>query len=274
MDKTIANHALFCLFRDIFIHFLIHNRQIKRCTKNFVQHHSIEFCEFCVHIVTVDACQKYVDHVIKYIPKCISGLWTDTLLTFSNYSHRYVPLILNSVSRQVNFITCKMRSFTIVILCLVVYTVSGAAIVSQDELTTESAIDNQQSSVNNEAEELLKTIDDLLKEINNAKIRGTSFKDEHIKQLILILPKLTLIFTNKSYGVTQEAADHVQDYCKRYGRSIKFYFKKDDKQIESDWPQILNRPEKVCRGFDFMEHCFFKNFYESLNFLDPVDNQK
>uniref|UniRef100_T1L5M4 Uncharacterized protein n=1 Tax=Tetranychus urticae TaxID=32264 RepID=T1L5M4_TETUR len=51
---------------------------------------------------------------------------------------------------------------------LVVYTVSGAAIVSQDELTTESAIDNQESSVNNEAEELLKTIDDLLKEINNA----------------------------------------------------------------------------------------------------------
>uniref|UniRef100_T1K4F5 Uncharacterized protein n=1 Tax=Tetranychus urticae TaxID=32264 RepID=T1K4F5_TETUR len=61
-----------------------------------------------------------------------------------------------------------MRSFTIAILSFVVYTVSGAAIVSQDELTTESAIDNQESSVNNEAEELLKTIDDLLKEINDA----------------------------------------------------------------------------------------------------------
>uniref|UniRef100_T1L5M9 Uncharacterized protein n=1 Tax=Tetranychus urticae TaxID=32264 RepID=T1L5M9_TETUR len=61
-----------------------------------------------------------------------------------------------------------MRSFTIVILSLVVYTVSGAAIVSQDELTTESAIDNQETPVNNEAEELLKTIDELLKEINNA----------------------------------------------------------------------------------------------------------
>uniref|UniRef100_T1L5M6 F-box domain-containing protein n=1 Tax=Tetranychus urticae TaxID=32264 RepID=T1L5M6_TETUR len=108
--------------------------------------------------------------------------------------------------------------------------------------------------------------------LKHLAIRGTYLKDVTIKQLILILPKLTLLDVRKSYGVTQEAADHVQDYCKRYGRSIKFYFKRDDKQIEADWPQSLNPWKKVCRGFDFMEHCFFKSFYQLPNFLDPVDD--
>ncbi|XP_025018293.1 uncharacterized protein LOC112539763 isoform X2 [Tetranychus urticae] len=110
--------------------------------------------------------------------------------------------------------------------------------------------------------------------LKHLAIRGTYLKDEHIQQLILILPKLTLLDVRKSRGVTQEAADHVRDYCKQYGRSIKFYFKKDDKQIESDWPQLLNRPDKVCLGFDFMEHCFFKNFNDLPHFLDPVDDLK
>uniref|UniRef100_T1K4E1 F-box domain-containing protein n=1 Tax=Tetranychus urticae TaxID=32264 RepID=T1K4E1_TETUR len=106
--------------------------------------------------------------------------------------------------------------------------------------------------------------------LKHLSLRNFSLKDEDIKQLILILPKLTLLDIRESFGVTQEAADHVQDYCKRYGRSIKFYFKKDDKQIEVDWPQILNRPEKICRGFDFMEHCFFKHFNQLPHFLDPI----
>ncbi|XP_015783110.1 uncharacterized protein LOC107360898 isoform X2 [Tetranychus urticae] len=100
--------------------------------------------------------------------------------------------------------------------------------------------------------------------------------EEEIVELIQILPKLTLLDVRKSYSVffefTQETADHVQDYCKRYGRSIKFYFKAEDKQIESDWPQILNRPDKICRGFDFMEHCFFKDFTDLPYFLDPIDD--
>ncbi|XP_025016320.1 uncharacterized protein LOC112538681 [Tetranychus urticae] len=108
--------------------------------------------------------------------------------------------------------------------------------------------------------------------LKHLALRGTSLKDEHIKQLILLLPKLTLLDIRESRGVTQEAADHVRDYCKRYGRSINFYFKADDKQIVSDWPQLLNQPDKICRGFDFMEHCFFKSFNQLPHFLDPIDD--
>ncbi|XP_015793927.1 uncharacterized protein LOC107370446 [Tetranychus urticae] len=102
--------------------------------------------------------------------------------------------------------------------------------------------------------------------LKHLALRNFSLKDEHIKQLILILPKLTLLDIRKSYGVTQEAADHVRDYCKRYGRSIKIYFKKDDEQLETDWP------EKICRGFDFMRHCFFNSFDDLPYFLDPIDD--
>ncbi|XP_015783106.1 uncharacterized protein LOC107360896 isoform X2 [Tetranychus urticae] len=108
--------------------------------------------------------------------------------------------------------------------------------------------------------------------LKHLAIRGTRLKDEHIKQLILILPKLTLLDIRESRGVTQEANNYVQDYCKHHGRSIKFYFKKDDKQIESDWPQLLNHAEQICRGFDFMEHCFFKDFGSLPRFLDPIDD--
>ncbi|XP_025016319.1 uncharacterized protein LOC107360689 [Tetranychus urticae] len=108
--------------------------------------------------------------------------------------------------------------------------------------------------------------------LKHLAIRNAYLRDEDIKQLILILPKLALLDVRATRGVTQEAADHVQDYCKQNGRSIKFYFKADDKQIESDWPQILNRLDKVCRGFDFMEHCFFRDFDFLPHLLDPIDD--
>ncbi|XP_025016266.1 uncharacterized protein LOC107360808 isoform X4 [Tetranychus urticae] len=108
--------------------------------------------------------------------------------------------------------------------------------------------------------------------LKHLALRNTYLSDDHIKQLILILPKLTLLDIRESPGVTQDASNHVRNYCKRYGRSIKFYFKADDKQIEADWPQLLNRPDKICRGFDFMEHCFFKSFDNLPLFLDPIDD--
>uniref|UniRef100_T1K4G2 F-box domain-containing protein n=1 Tax=Tetranychus urticae TaxID=32264 RepID=T1K4G2_TETUR len=119
----------------------------------------------------------------------------------------------------------------------------------------------------------LRTLISKYPNLKHLALRDISLKDEHVKQLIAILPKLALFdIRNPDSGVTQEAADHVRDYCKRYGRSIKFYFKADDKQIESDWPQLLNRPDKICRGFDFMEHCFFKSFDNLPYFLDPMDD--
>ncbi|XP_015784486.1 uncharacterized protein LOC107362017 isoform X2 [Tetranychus urticae] len=96
-------------------------------------------------------------------------------------------------------------------------------------------------------------------------------KDEHIKQFVPILPNLVLFDIYDCPAVTQRAADYVQDYCKRYGRSIKFYFKGNRDELVSDWPQLSTRKEKISQGFDFMKHCFLKDFDDLPCFLIPKD---
>ncbi|XP_015784211.1 uncharacterized protein LOC107361803 isoform X2 [Tetranychus urticae] len=94
--------------------------------------------------------------------------------------------------------------------------------------------------------------------------------DEYIEQLVHILPNLVLLNFSGCLWVTQRAADYVQDYCKRHGRSIKFYFKGNVHEMESDWPQLSTKHERISRGFNFMKHCFFKEFYRLPHFLIPI----
>uniref|UniRef100_T1KAB6 Uncharacterized protein n=2 Tax=Tetranychus urticae TaxID=32264 RepID=T1KAB6_TETUR len=95
--------------------------------------------------------------------------------------------------------------------------------------------------------------------------------DEHIEQLVHILPNLVLLDVSECQGVTQRAADYVKDYCKRYGRSIKFYFNGNRDEIDSDLPQLSTKHEAISRGFDFMKHCFRKIFFTLSHFLIPID---
>uniref|UniRef100_T1L2T1 F-box domain-containing protein n=1 Tax=Tetranychus urticae TaxID=32264 RepID=T1L2T1_TETUR len=95
--------------------------------------------------------------------------------------------------------------------------------------------------------------------------------DEHIDELVHILPNLVLLDVIGLDGVTQRAADYVQDYCKRNGRLIKFYYNGNEHEIKSDWPQLSTKHEKISRGFDFMKHCFRKDFGSLSDFLIPID---
>ncbi|XP_025016596.1 uncharacterized protein LOC112538842 [Tetranychus urticae] len=107
--------------------------------------------------------------------------------------------------------------------------------------------------------------------LKHLSLRSTgSIKDEHIEQLVRILPNLVLLDIFLCPGVTQKAADFVTDYCKRYGRSLKFYFDKNFNEIKSDWPQLSIKSEKIGRAFDFMEHCFLKDFADLPHFLIPI----
>uniref|UniRef100_T1KAB8 Uncharacterized protein n=2 Tax=Tetranychus urticae TaxID=32264 RepID=T1KAB8_TETUR len=96
-------------------------------------------------------------------------------------------------------------------------------------------------------------------------------KDEHIEQLVHILPNLVLWDVRECQEVTQRAADYVQDYCKRYGRSIKFYFKGNRDEFKSDWPHLSSEYTLFSRDFDFMKHCFLKPHVFLSNFLIPID---
>ncbi|XP_025018160.1 uncharacterized protein LOC107369753 isoform X15 [Tetranychus urticae] len=85
--------------------------------------------------------------------------------------------------------------------------------------------------------------------------------DEHIEQLVHILPNLVLLDVRKCNGVTRRAADYVKDHCKRYGRLIKFYFNGNKHEIRSDSSHLTIKHEAVSRGFDFMKHC--DKFFDS-----------
>uniref|UniRef100_T1KWM2 F-box domain-containing protein n=1 Tax=Tetranychus urticae TaxID=32264 RepID=T1KWM2_TETUR len=102
---------------------------------------------------------------------------------------------------------------------------------------------------------------------DNRKLR-----DWHIERLVRILPNLVLFAVRGCPRVTQAAANYVQDYNKLYGRSIKFYFKDNYHEIQSDWPQLSTRGEKISQGFDFMKHCFLKDFDNLSAFLITSDN--
>ncbi|XP_025016464.1 uncharacterized protein LOC107362052 isoform X2 [Tetranychus urticae] len=108
--------------------------------------------------------------------------------------------------------------------------------------------------------------------LKHLALRDTwNIKDEHIEQLVHILPNLVLWDVRKCAGVTRRAADYVKDYCKRYGRSIVFYYNGNGNEIKSDWLQLSTKPQKISRGFDFMKHCFLKDFRFLSPLLIPID---
>ncbi|XP_015793221.1 uncharacterized protein LOC107369756 [Tetranychus urticae] len=95
--------------------------------------------------------------------------------------------------------------------------------------------------------------------------------DSHIEQLVRILPNLVLLDVSECQEVTQRAADYVKDYCKGYGRSIKFYYNGNHTEIKSYRPQLFSERELLTRGFDFMKNCFFRDHIHLSLFLIPID---
>ncbi|XP_025017838.1 uncharacterized protein LOC107371774 isoform X2 [Tetranychus urticae] len=98
-----------------------------------------------------------------------------------------------------------------------------------------------------------------------------SLKNKGVLQLVNILPNLVLFDVRCCPKVTQEAAAYIQDYNKLYGRSIKFYFDGNYHEIESDWPHLSSKRGKISQGFDFMKHCFLKDFNSLPTFLIPSE---
>ncbi|XP_015783820.1 uncharacterized protein LOC107361496 isoform X3 [Tetranychus urticae] len=82
--------------------------------------------------------------------------------------------------------------------------------------------------------------------------------DDNIEKLVHFLPNLVIFDVRGCRGVTQRAANFVQNYFERNGRSTKFYFKGNHHECKSDWPQLYTKRQEICRGFDFMERFFLE----------------
>ncbi|XP_025017846.1 uncharacterized protein LOC107366236 isoform X2 [Tetranychus urticae] len=91
--------------------------------------------------------------------------------------------------------------------------------------------------------------------------------NNHVKQLVRILPNLVLFDVRDCPRVTQKAVNYIQCYNRRHGRTIKFYFDGNYHNIQSDWPHLSTKYEKISQGFDFMKNCFLKDFYKLPTFL-------
>ncbi|XP_015783890.1 uncharacterized protein LOC107361567 [Tetranychus urticae] len=95
--------------------------------------------------------------------------------------------------------------------------------------------------------------------------RLCGIEDEDIKQLVDILPNLVIFDIRGVRGNAVRAANYVQNYFERNGRSTKFCFNGNHHEIKSDWPQLYTKRQEICRGFDFMERFFLKYRLMSLD---------
>uniref|UniRef100_T1KXF5 F-box domain-containing protein n=1 Tax=Tetranychus urticae TaxID=32264 RepID=T1KXF5_TETUR len=99
-----------------------------------------------------------------------------------------------------------------------------------------------------------------------------SLENEYVERFVRVLPNLVLLAVRGCPKVNKNAVNYVQDYNRRHGRAIKFYFDENQHEIQSDWPQLSSKREKISQGFDFMKHCFLKDFNSLPTFLVPGED--
>ncbi|XP_053201252.1 uncharacterized protein LOC128386271 [Panonychus citri] len=90
--------------------------------------------------------------------------------------------------------------------------------------------------------------------------------DSHVEELVKLLPKIKLIDLRSCDEVTQKSADILSKYCEKSNRSIKIYYDCEEEPIE--WPQLVYGGDRICYGFDFMKHCFYKTWNSLPHLLD------
>ncbi|XP_053210064.1 uncharacterized protein LOC128393856 [Panonychus citri] len=96
--------------------------------------------------------------------------------------------------------------------------------------------------------------------LTNLAIRDNKkINDDNVKELITILPKIKLMDFRGSKKVTKKSADYLEEFCRRSGQSIVFYYNIYHQKIEI--PADLEPDYSICIGFDFMKHCFFKYYH-------------
>ncbi|XP_053214371.1 uncharacterized protein LOC128397654 isoform X1 [Panonychus citri] len=78
----------------------------------------------------------------------------------------------------------------------------------------------------------------------------------HLDELIKLLPKLKLLDLRVSN--TFKSDDFLYKYCVKENRPIELYHSRTNEPTE--WPKLVFTLEPICYEFDFMKHCFYKNY--------------
>ncbi|XP_053201262.1 uncharacterized protein LOC128386279 [Panonychus citri] len=103
--------------------------------------------------------------------------------------------------------------------------------------------------------------------LQNLAVRGgDAIKDSRVEELVKLLPEIKLLDFRRSKGVTSKSADFLSKFCRKSYRSIKIYYDCEKEPI--DWPKLDTPEELIVYGFDFMKHCFYKNFHRLPDLID------
>ncbi|XP_053201253.1 uncharacterized protein LOC128386272 [Panonychus citri] len=104
--------------------------------------------------------------------------------------------------------------------------------------------------------------------LHNLAIRGSGekFEDNHIKELVELLPEIKLLDFRESKKFTENSADFLSEYCRESNRPVKIYY--DCENEPSEWPKLSTAGDSVVYGFDFMKHHFYKHFRTLPDLID------
>uniref|UniRef100_T1L695 F-box domain-containing protein n=1 Tax=Tetranychus urticae TaxID=32264 RepID=T1L695_TETUR len=94
--------------------------------------------------------------------------------------------------------------------------------------------------------------------------RQSTIKDEHIEQLVHMLPNLVLLDVRGCRWVTQRAAKYIR--VMRKSNLFIYRYKLFDCMFIVFWRNLLERFKR-----SLMKHCFRKDFYDLPYFLIPID---
>ncbi|XP_053201381.1 uncharacterized protein LOC128386376 [Panonychus citri] len=102
--------------------------------------------------------------------------------------------------------------------------------------------------------------------LHHLAIRGYIVEESHVEEFFRLLPRIKLIDSRKYDGFIRESADFLSKYCEKSNRPIKIYY--DCEEEPNEWPQLVNTGDRICYGFDFMKHCFYKTWDSLPHLLD------
>uniref|UniRef100_T1KQ97 Uncharacterized protein n=1 Tax=Tetranychus urticae TaxID=32264 RepID=T1KQ97_TETUR len=106
--------------------------------------------------------------------------------------------------------------------------------------------------------------------LKHLALRGnSSIFDIDVKELVALLPNLELVDFRKCDGITVESLNFVQKFSAMQNRKINLYCNENAKQMKLDLPHLSYDPDCIVKEFDFMRHCFAKDF-ENLPYFIGV----
>ena len=93
---------------------------------------------------------------------------------------------------------------------------------------------------------------------------------ENVLEIVHRFPHITLIDIRDSKAVNENTTRYIEQFCLDHNRSISLYYQKRPK-ITKKWSHLSTKKTRIGREFDFMKHCFLKEYCNDFPYLLDSD---